>query len=51
MTYEEKKEWLQRYKVARQLFGFRLQQLKTAKTDAGRTTQNISPIPGGVSDG
>lgn len=51
MTYEEKKEWLQRYKVARQLFGFRLQQLKTAKTDAGRTTQNISPIPGGHSDG
>ena len=26
MTYEEKKEWLQRYKVARQLFSFRLQQ-------------------------
>lgn len=51
MTYEEKKEWLQRYKVARQLFGFRLQQLKTAKTDAGRTTQNISPVPGGHSDG
>lgn len=51
MTYEEKKEWLQRYKVARQLFGFRLQQLETAKTDAGRTTQNISPVPGGHSDG
>ena len=51
MTYEEKREWLQRYKVARQLFGFRLQQLKTAKTDAGRTTQNISPIPGGAGDG
>lgn len=51
MTYEEKKEWLQRYKAARQLFGFRLQQLKTAKTDAGRTTQNISPIPGGAGDG
>lgn len=51
MTYEEKKEWLQRYKVARQLFNFRLQQLKTAKTDAGRTTQNISSIPGGVGDG
>ena len=51
MTYEEKREWLQRYKAARQLFGFRLQQLKTAKTDAGRTTQNISPVPGGHSDG
>lgn len=51
MTYEEKKEWLQRYKAARQLFGFRLQQLETAKTDAGRTTQNISPVPGGHSDG
>lgn len=51
MTYEEKRAWLQRYKVARQLFGFRLQQLKTAKTDAGRTTQNISPVPGGHSDG
>ena len=51
MTYEEKREWLQRYKVARQLFGFRLQQLKTVKTDAGRTTQNISPVPGGHSDG
>ena len=25
--------------------------MKTAKTDAGRTTQNISPIPGGVGDG
>lgn len=51
MTYEEKKEWLQRYKVARQLFSFRLQQLETAKTDAGHTTQNISPVPGGAGDG
>ena len=33
MTYEEKREWLQRYKVARQLFSFRLQQLETARTD------------------
>ena len=51
MTYEEKKAWLQRYEAARQLFGFRQQQLETAKTDAGRTTQNISPVPGGHSDG
>lgn len=51
MTYEEKKEWLQRYKAARQLFSFRLQQLETAKTDAGHTTQNISPVPGGAGDG
>ena len=51
MTYEEKKEWLQRYKVARQLFSFRLQQLETAKTDAGHTTQNISLVPGGAGDG
>ena len=48
---EEKKEWLQRYKIARQLFSFRLQQLETAKTDAGHTTQNISPVPGGAGDG
>lgn len=51
MTYEEKRNWLQRYSAARQLFEFRQQQLETAKTDAGRTTQNISPIPGGRSDG
>lgn len=51
MTYEEKKEWLQRYEAARQLFDFRQQQLESAKTDAGRTTQNISPVPGGHSDG
>lgn len=51
MTYEEKKEWLRRYSAARQLFEFRRQQLETAKTDAGRTTQNISPVPGGHSDG
>lgn len=51
MTYEEKRSWLQRYSAARQLFDFRQQQLETAKTDAGRTTQNISPVPGGRSDG
>lgn len=51
MTYEEKRNWLQRYSAARQLFDFRQQQLETAKTDAGRTTQNISPVPGGHSDG
>lgn len=51
MTYEEKREWLQRYKVARQLFSFRLQQLETARTDAGHVTQNISPVPGGSGDG
>ena len=51
MTYEEKRAWLQRYEAARQLFDFRQQQLETAKTDAGRTTQNISPVPGGHSDG
>ena len=51
MTYEEKRKWLQRYSAARQLFEFRRQQLETAKTDAGRTTQNISPVPGGHSDG
>lgn len=51
MTYEEKRAWLQRYEAARQLFDFRQQQLETAKTDAGRTTQNISPIPGGAGDG
>ena len=51
MTYEEKRAWLQRYEAARQLFDFRQQQLETAKTDAGRITQNISPVPGGHSDG
>lgn len=51
MTYEEKKEWLKRYEAARQLLTFRRQQLETAKTDAGRTTQNISPMPGGSADG
>ena len=51
MTYEEKRNWLQRYSAARQLFDFRQQQLEIAKTDAGRTTQNISPVPGGHSDG
>lgn len=51
MTYEEKRAWLQRYEAARQLFDFRQQQLETTKTDAGRTTQNISPVPGGHSDG
>ena len=51
MTYEEKKEWLKRYGAARQLLTFRRQQLETAKTDAGRTTQNISPMPGGSADG
>ena len=51
MTYEEKRSWLQRYSAARQMFDFRQQQLETAKTDAGRTTQNISPVPGGRSDG
>lgn len=51
MTYEEKKQWLQRYRAARQLFRFRLQQLETAKADAGHITQNISPVPGGTGDG
>lgn len=51
MTYDEKKQWLRRYAIARQLFDFRQQQLETAKADARRTTQNISPVPGGHSDG
>ena len=47
MTYEEKKEWLQRYKVARQLFGFRLQQLKQQRQMPGAQLRIFLLSPAG----
>lgn len=51
MTYEEKKEWLLRYKRAEKKRLCLVDELKEAQADSGRTTQEISPTPSGGGDG
>lgn len=51
MTYEEKKEWLWRYRSAKRFELLRLDELATLQTDATHTTQRFSPVPGGSGDG
>lgn len=51
MTYEEKKEWLWRYRDAKKLLKQLCYRLEEARTAARHTTQNFSPTPSGSGDG
>ena len=51
MTYEEKKDWLWRYRSAKRFERLRLDELATLEAEAMHTTQRYSPTPGGGGDG
>lgn len=51
MTYEEKKEWLRRYRKAAKLEKIKLEEVERYRTDAEHITQMLSPVPGGAGDG
>ena len=51
MTYEEKKEWLRRYRKAAKLEKIKLEEVERYRTDAEHVTQVLSPVPGGAGDG
>ena len=51
MTYEEKKEWLRRYRKAANLEKIKLEEVERYRTDAEHITQVLSPVPGGAGDG
>ena len=51
MTYEEKKDWLWRYRSAKRFERLCLDELATLEAEAMHTTQRYSPTPGGGGDG
>ena len=51
MTYEEKQDWLWRYRSAKRFERLRLDELATLEAEAMHTTQRYSPTPGGGGDG
>lgn len=51
MTYEEKCIWLNRYRAAEKDARRLSDQIAAAQTAAARTTQALSPLPGGGGDG
>lgn len=51
MTYEEKKEWLGRYRKAEKLYQRLSYRLAEAQEAAQHITQNLSAAPGGSKDG
>ena len=51
MTYEEKKDWLWRYRSAKRFERLRLAELATLEAEAMHTTQRYSPTRGGGGDG
>lgn len=51
MTYEEKKEWLRRYRRAARMEKMKLDEVEQYRTAAQRVTQVLSPVPGGAGDG
>ena len=51
MTCEEKKAWLRRYREAEKKYKRLSERLAEAQAATRRTTQNISAVPGGSSDG
>lgn len=51
MNYEEKKTWLNRYGNAILKTKYLRDALEEAESDTGRTTQQLSGMPGGSSDG
>ena len=51
MTYEEKKEWLRRYRKAARLERMKLDEVEQYRAAAEHVTQVLSGIPGGAGDG
>ena len=51
MTYKEKLVWLNRYRAAEKDARHLSDQIAAAQTAAARTTQALSPLPGGGGDG
>ena len=51
MTYEEKKEWLRRYRKAAKLEKIKLEEVEQYRAAAEHVTQVLSGMPGGAGDG
>lgn len=51
MTYEEKKEWLRRYRKAARMERMKLDEVEQYRTAAEHVTQVLSGMPGGAGDG
>ena len=51
MTYEEKKEWLRRYRKAARLERMKLDEVEQFRAAAEHVTQVLSGMPGGAGDG
>ena len=51
MTYEEKKQWLRRYRKAATLERIKLDEVERCRASAEHITQVLSPVPGGAGDG
>lgn len=51
MTYEEKKQWLRRYRKAAKLEKMKLDEVEQCRTAAEHMTQVLSVVPGGAGDG
>ena len=51
MTYEEKKEWLRRYRKAAWMERMKLDEVEQYRTAAEHVTQVLSGMPGGAGDG
>lgn len=51
MTYEEKKEWLRRYRKAARLERMKLDEVEQCRAAAEHVTQVLSGMPGGAGDG
>ena len=51
MTYEEKKQWLRRYRKAAKMERIKLDEVEQYRTAAQHITQVLSAAPGGSGDG
>lgn len=51
MTYEEKREWLQRYRKAARIERIKLDEVEQYRAAAEHVTQVLSGLPGGAGDG
>lgn len=51
MTYEEKKEWLRRYRKAARIERIKLDEVEQYRAAAEHVTQVLSGLPGGAGDG
>lgn len=51
MVYEEKKEWLRRYRKAARMEEMKLDEVEQLRAAAQRVTQVLSDVPGGAGDG